>query len=425
MSTDLRTALHDLADGKPRPAPPAEALWARGRRRTRTRRAAAGATVAAVAGLVAVAVWPGTPPTAPSQPLTPPSVQEPSTLPDAVALPPFTPDLAERLGRKAMALSDDDGRFWVVDGTGDVARVGPAAPTFVALSPDGRWLSRWLSVIDLTTGKTVEPTGPVADRHSSAQGQGLWSPDSKRVYVDSSPTRPPAAMGVVLGTDGRIVEVPLTVDQATPTFVAGWLDDDTLLGFERRGTGSTRLVARTWTLGDRAWTPGGLVITWPRGSGSAVAGSISPSGRRVLIRWRSDVDGISTGAMMFDAKTGKHVGMPMSTGEVDPTKWAVGSTGGWPGWGCRPAWRGDRPVITDGKIAALAEKVDPSIPVSSRFRLACASFAGDRVGEQMVPNRFRAVQEWVWFRGLPGLAGLGALTAAAWAGQRAVRRRRA
>ena len=133
----------------------------------------------------------------------------------------------------------------------------------------------------------------------------------------------------------------------------------------------------------------------------------------------STVEG--TAAMLFDARTGKQMGMPSTDGTVSPS--GQGSSFGWEGWGCRSAWHDGLPVITDGEVSGFVDTSRNGLidgraefglaDVSSGYGTPCVAFAGNELRGTPVTNHVALWQERLWAWGMP-LLGLGLVVLALW-----------
>ena len=330
MSTDqLGRALRDLAeDAEAGLAPPvADDLWDGGRRRRRTTRLVPVLAAACVAALVGLLAWPGGAPRA-----AVPAVQVDGSgsvrltaYPSVIPKPPFLASTA-RPGVTAAVVTtaSDASELYAVSPAGSVRRLELGAvlvTTPPSLSPDGRWLARGPVLHDLVEGGTV-PARP--DESAVVMGRvptedaAWWSPDSRRVYVDAVNQGEARSSGLVVATDGTIVEAPLLAGGRVPV-VAGWLDADTVLAFLDVGEGGTpRLEGRTWRVGTAAWEvsapdlepdPAGEVPSAVRVQRAA----LSPDRSRVLVTTAvTSPDGTAspgTRASVLDARTGAGIGI--------------------------------------------------------------------------------------------------------------------
>ena len=437
MSTDqLSAALRDLVADAERGVRPPEAddVWLVGRRR-RVSAVAVRLTVAAcLLAVVALVVWPAGPPRAVLPAVRLDGTERLATYPDALAKPPFvhvttTPGVTAAL----VPASGPAGRPYAVSPEGAVTRVSlPAGEVDVpglrpSLSPDGRWAARGAVLTDLVSGVTVPDAQEqvrLDRRWTPADEASWWSPDSRRVFVAAHNQGAIRADGVVVGTDGSTMEVPL-VEGGLQAIFAGWLDDDTLLALLDLGPGTTRLEMRTWTIGETSWTSTTAVVEWGTDEYSQLRALLSPDGERLLITGAvtDESNGLSgTAAMMFDPRSGARLGMPLADGSVDVSRWARGGFAEWEGWGCRPAWHEDLPVITDGGVKGF---VNPTgrpgggelVSVSSGYGRPCVAFAGNELRGSAVTNHALVWKERLWSWGLP-LLGLTLLGLAAWAWNR-------
>ncbi|MFN8099841.1 MAG: hypothetical protein U0Q21_16305 [Dermatophilaceae bacterium] len=432
MSLDLRDSLRVLADidlGMPPASPP---LWRRGRRRLWRVRFARSTVVATAVCAILLGVWPQTRLFMVGPVPAGPIGSALTTYPARIADPPSRPDSRDSSGAKFALLVSGNSQ-WLVAPDGSVSRLDGDSghrPDSVSLSPDGHWLASGIAITDLTTGHVVPTTAVVDARRRFAFGSGYWSADSARVFAEAPlPPSLGGSMGVVLGVDGSHLDVPRFPDTTRPVTVAGWQNASTLLAYTIGGPGRTlRLAGYRWRIGDVDWTRAAprADISWPTGAFGEVAAALSPSGERLLVRWSDLSENGSpenTAAMMFDPETGAAIGMPLTNGRVSPGDWARGSSLGWPGWGCRPAWRDENPIVTQGTIAPVEDLTKPLIAVSSRVHLACAHLAGDRIGDEPVPGWRATAQEWTLRRVLPMTLGVSALVGVVWWSLR--RRRRA
>lgn len=416
MSPDrLGTALRDLVDDvEEGMAPPvAGELWAGGRRRRRTARLVPALAAACVAALLALVVWPTGAPRASVPAVQPDVTRRLTTYPSAIPMSPLMESTTAPGVTAAFVPGNRAGGGHAVSPQGVVTEVtlpleDHVAGTEPVLSPDGRWLARGPIVADLMTGAAVSTSQEQAElgRTWVPDHDSWWSPDSRRVFYGAFDQGVPRYGGVVVGTDGSTVPVPLVAEGLVPVF-AGWLDEQTLLALVDIGSGQTVLQAHTWRLGDVAWEVSDVTVGWPpselMGTDSShyVRASLSPDRSRLLMTVAvtdPDVNADwSTSAMMFDPATGAQLGMPRSDGVVDPEKWAPGSFVEWEGWGCRPAWRDGLPVITDGGVTGFVD-TDPGgvidggtgselVSVSGRYDDPCVAFAGDELrGPPMVDS---------------------------------------
>ena len=432
----LTGAADDIVEGHHGLGPDAPALWGRGRRATWAARGAAVGVVAAVVAAIGLAVWPtGAPRT--SDPAVMVDVDGTTRLtayPDVIAKAPNVLTTTTPGVTAAVVPGEGPDQVYAVSPAGVVSRVplpreesqfgaGPA------LSPDGRWVAHGPALSNLVTGATVPPAPARAQLErtwGSPEGPAWWSPDSRRIFVGTVNEGQPRFGGVVIGTDGSTTEVPVIVDGIAPIF-AGWLDDTTLLALLDLGPGSTRLELRTWTFGDTAWTDRGTVISWSPKDTLTTRASLSPDGSRLLLVSSDDTQETQsiagTNAMMFDPRTGAQLGMPAGDGSLTPSQWGKGTAVTWKGWGCRSAWRGGLPVITDGSIRGFVD-TDPTglvdgktttelVAVSPGYGEACVAFAGNELRGTPVTNHLAVWQERLWTWGWP-LLGVDLVVLALW-----------
>ena len=433
MSPDrLGTALHDLVDDVENGVvtPIADELWAGGRRRRRTARVVPAVAAACVAALVTVALWPADAPraSAPAVTIDEDGYGRLTAYPSAIPKPPFVPSTARPGVTAAVVAQEGDTlTLYAVSPNGAphrllVPAVGDA--TRPALSPDGRWLSQGGVLSDLVGGTTM-PTASVRAQLEStrapASGPAWWSPDSRRVYVDGINEGTPRSTGYVVGTDGTVTEAPLLAGGVVPR-VAGWIDRDTVLVFVGFADGTASLSGRTWRVGDPSWKESIVDVEWPSDGtldGSEMASvrtDLSPDGARLLLTRKITDSGTrvleATQAALFDAQTGRPLGIPDAVGRFGPVPEAAGPYLEWGGWGCRPAWRNGLPVTTDDRIRqAVIALGDDLVSVSGRYGSPCVAFAGNELRGTPEVDSTAVWQEllWVWGGRLLVLLGIGAL----------------
>ena len=388
-----------------------DAAWRAGSRRRWRTRAGVGAALAVVAILVAGALVPLPAPSA-AVPGTSSGASLPS-YPEHVAMP-LRPSETSTPGLAALVVpgtsATRSGEYAVApDGSVAYVPLGGASDTFLtgsadAVSPNGRWLATASAVLDLTTaarvGVTLDRSGDPAEQQ---RGAAWWSPDSQRVLYPAVPS--------LAGSEGLVVDVRGTTQVVPPAGVgdalllAGWTDDDTVIGIWRRGVDAFAVLR--WRLGDPRWTDG-ATLTWPGWEDDPqAAASVSPDGSRLLLL-RSVDRGDSgaapgTEAQVFDASTGALVGFPVGDVPASEAGWTQGSFLSWEGFGCRPAWRGDVPVITDGGVRlANGPAGDELVSISSGFgRGICPSFAGNELQGVPVSNLGAVWRERLRTWGLP------------------------
>lgn len=402
-TTRLREALSQIAadhtDDAPEPAT-LDAIWRTGSRRRWRARAGVVATLGVVALLVLGAFFPWGVPTA-AVPATPPGVPL-ARYPEHVAMP-WGPHVTSTPGLTALVLpGTQDSRVGVhaVAPDGSVSFVSPDDVTAgfppsvipgpaLAVSPDGRWLATASALLDLISGDRV---GITPDRSGeAAQGTGAvpsWSPDSSRVLYPTVPSLV-GAEAVVVDLAGGVQDVP-PAGVGDALLLAGWIDEDTVVGLWRRS--ADEFTVLTWSLGDDRWT-NGATVPWPGWEeGPQAAASVSPDGSRLLLL--RSVDSIEAGtnpgtqAQVFDTSTGAVVGFPVGDVPASDAGWTEGSFLSWEGNGCRPAWRGDVPVITDGGVRlADGPGGEELVSISSAFGTdVCPAFAGNELSGEPVPN---------------------------------------
>lgn len=389
----------DLPDDDLDPAT-LDAIWRTGSRRRWRARAGVVATLGVIALLVLGAFVPWGVPTA-ALPATPPGVPL-TSYPEHVAMPwrphaTVTPGLTSLVvpgtqgGRVGVYAIGPDGSVSFV--SPDDVTAGSPPPVIpgraLAVSPDGRWLASASTLFDLVRGHRV---GITPDRSvEDAEGRGAvpsWSPDSSRVLYPTVPS--------LAGTEATVVDLAGGVQDVPPAGVgdalllAGWTDEETVVGLWRRS--ADEFTVLTWSIGDDQWT-NGATISWPGWEeGPGAAASVSPDGSRLLLL--RSVDSIESGtnpgtqAQVFDSSTGALVGFPVGDVPASAVGWQEGSFLSWEGYGCRPAWRGDVPVITDGGVRlANGPAGDELVSISSAFGPdPCPAFAGNELRGDPVPN---------------------------------------
>lgn len=413
MSTDhLGPALRDLVDGiEAGAAPPAaDHLWAGGRRRRRTTRLVPVLAAACVAALLGLLIWPTGPPMAAVPAVGVDGSAHLTTYPSSISKPPFIEETSRPGVTAAVVDERGDARtLYAVAPSGAVKRLSIQgdAPrrSPPALSPDGRWLALDLGLVDLMSGEVI--SSPVVAGRSRGEGLPVedaawWSPDSARAFVASVHRGIPTSSGVVLGTDGSVVEVPFLAGEP-PAVVAGWLDDQKILAFVEMGAGTSRLEGRTWRVGDPAWQVSTPDIEWQDDLAGTVRAGVSPDRARLLLTTQLGPDAPGdkdrTASTLVDTATGDVLGLPTSDGSLLRPDPDPSSAADWPGWGCRPAWRGQRPVMTDSRVRFAPGYLDDDlVSVSSRFGDACVAFAGNELRGAPVANHLATWQErtWVW-----------------------------
>ncbi len=427
----LGTALHDLVDEVEDGAVPpvADELWAGGRRRRRTAKVVPLVAAACIAAMVTVALWPAGAPHA-----AVPAVQfhdgvvRLTTYPSAIPKPPVLPNTGSP-GVTAAVVGGDADNVYAVSTTGGVTHLvlpdpPPGFSTAPSLSPDGRWVARGFLLTDLVRGAAL-PDLParqsLASTRLPSESPAQWSPDSRRAYVDAPNRGEPKSSGLVVGTDGSVTAAPLLAGGAVPR-VAGWIDKDTVLAFVGFGDGAASLSGRTWRVGDPSWKVSIVDVQWPSdgtldGSElSSVRTDLSPDGTLLLLTRKLNDSGTgvlsSTQAALFDAQTGRPLGIPDAAGRFGPVPEAGGPFLEWGGWGCRPAWRNGLPVTTDDRIRrAVIALGDDLVSVSGRYGSACVAFAGNELRGTPEVDSVAVWQErlWVWGGRLLVLLGIGAL----------------
>ncbi len=382
-TADVREALSRIVADEPDDAvDPAtlDAIWRAGSRRRWRARAGVGATLAMVAILVAGALVPLRAPSA-AVPGTP-SGAPLASYPEHVAMP-LRPSETSTPGLTALAVPGTRGTrsgvyavgpdgsvaFVPLGGASDIFPLGGPPGAALAVSPDGRWLATTSALLDLATGARV---GVALDRSADPaeqwRGAPWWSPDSHRVLYPAVPS--------LAGSEGLVVDVRGTTQVVPPAGVgdalllAGWTDDETVIGIWRRSVDEFTML--TWRLGDTGWTDG-ATVSWPGWQDDPqAAASVSPDGSRLLLLRSVDrsESGANPGteAQVFDTSTGALVGFPVGDVPASEAGWTQGSFLSWEGFGCRPAWRGDVPVITDGGVRlANGPAGDELVSISSAF----------------------------------------------------------
>lgn len=425
LGTALRTLVDEVEEGV---VPPASGdLWAGGRRRRRTARLVPVLAVACVLALVGLLVWPSGQRSAsvPAVGVDDSGVVRLTSYPSSIPRPPFI-ESTDRPGVTAAVVTEraDTVQLYAVSPRGAVTRLElPDAPLGTspqpALSPDGRWLARGYVITDLVAGVTL-PSIPVRQELEAsrmpAEVAGWWSPDSRRVYVESTNQGEPTSSGLVADTGGSLSEAPLLGGGQVPV-IAGWLDDQTVLAFLAMGPGTSRLEGWTWRLGDPEWAVASPDIEWQTDEIEGPVGvGLSPDRSRLLVTTAvtdSETGELDrTAGMLVDRGSGNLLGMPDAAGSLSPAPDGA-SSGDWAGWGCRPAWQGQRPVQTDGPVRfAPGEFGEDVVTVSSRYGNACVTFAGDELRGEAVSGTADVWKErlWVWGgRALILLAVIGAV----------------
>lgn len=377
-----------------------DAMWRAGSRRRWRARAGVVATLGVVALLVLGALVPVPVPTA-AVPATPPGVPL-ASYPEHVAMP-WRPNVTSTPGVTALVVPGTQQNrvgVYAVGPAGSVSFVSPddveagSPPSVIsgpalAVSPDGRWLATATALLDVVSGRRVGIThdGPMED----AEGRGAvpsWSPDSSRVLYPTVPSLA-GAEAVVVDLAGVVTEVP-PAGVGDALLLAGWTDEETVVGLWRRS--ADEFTVLTWSIGDDRWTDG-ATVSWPGWEEDPQASaSVSPDGSRLLLL--RSVDSAEPGtnpgtqAQVFDTSTGALVGFPMGGVPASDAGWAEGSFLSWEGFGCRPAWRGDVPVITDGGVRlANGPAREELVSISSAFgNDVCPAFAGNELRGEPVPN---------------------------------------
>lgn len=418
MSTDhLGFALHEIADDAEHGAtqPAGGALWTAGRRRRTSRLLASSLAAACVIALLGVLVWPSGTPQASVPAVGVDGSTHLTTYPARISKAPFI-EQSSRPGVTAAVVDErgDARTLFAVSPSGGVTRLSLPPDGFrtspPSLSPDGRWLALDMGLMDLVSGNRL-PAADVADQLRAqrlpVEEAAWWSPDSSRAFIASVNQGAPTSLGVVLGTDGTVLDVPFVAGESDAA-VAGWLDDQSILAFVSMGPGTSRLEGRTWRVGDRAWEVSRPDLEWKNDlTGWPVRIGLSPNRSRLFVTTpltSTDSGRLDrTASMLVDAGTGALLGLPDAEGKLHPD--TDGATSGdWEGWGCRPAWMGERPVKTDGFVRwAPGEFGEDLVSVSSRYGSACVTFAGDELRGTAVVNGRALWQERVWLWGGRGL----------------------
>ncbi len=377
-----------------------DAMWRAGSRRRWRARAGVGAALAVVGLLVAGALAPLQAPSAALVPATPSGAALPS-YPEHVAMP-LRPPRTSTPGRAALGLPGTQGTsagafavgpggsvaFVPLSGASDTLALGGAPGSALAVSPDGREIATASAVLDLTTGASMAVALHRSDPGELWRGAPWWGPDSHRVLYPALPS--------LTGSEGLVVDVRGTTQVLPPAGVgdalllAGWKDDATVIGLWRHS--ADEFTVLTWTLGDTGWT-NGATVSWPGWEDDPpAAASVSPDGSRLLLL--RSVDGTATGAgqgtqaQVFDTGSGALVGFPVGDVPASEAGWTPGSYLSWEGFGCRPAWRGDVPVITDGGVRLANGPAGTELmSISSAFgQGSCPSFAGNELQGEPVSN---------------------------------------
>lgn len=427
MSTDhlgsaLRAIADDAEDGATQPV--GGDLWSTGRRRRRSRLLASSLAAACVIALLGVLVWPGGSPRVAVPAVGVDGRIHLTTYPATISKPPFIAE-SSRPGVAAAVVDErgDARTLYAVAPSGGVTRLTLPPEDFrtspPSLSPDGRWLALDMGLMDLVSGNRLPSSDVAAQLHAErmpVEEAAWWSPDSSRAFVASVDQGTPTSLGVVLGTDGTVIDVPVVTGESDAV-VAGWLDDQNILAFVPMRPGTSRLEGRTWRVGDPAWEVSTPDVEWKNDlAGWPLRIGLSPNRSRLFVTTpggSADTRASDpTTSMLVDAGTGALLGLPDADGALHPSTEGA-TSGGWEGWGCRPAWMGDRPVKTDGAVRwAPGEFGEDLVSVSSRYGGACVTFAGDELRGTAVVNGRALWQEraWVWGgRGLVLLAVGGAI----------------
>ncbi len=377
-----------------------DAIWRTGSRRRWRARAGVVATLGVIALLVLGALVPVRVPTA-AVPATPPGVPL-ASYPEHVAMP-WRPYVTSTPGLTALVVPGTQQRRvggYAVGPDGSVSFVstpdvaagftpsvvpGPA----LAVSPDGRWLATASALLDVVSGHRVGLTPDPSVVDAEVRGAvPSWSPDSSRVLYPTVPSLA-GAEAVVVDLAGGAQEVP-PAGVGDALLLAGWTDEETVVGLWRRS--ADEFTVLTWSLGDERWT-NGATVSWPGWEeGPQASASVSPDGSRLLLLRSADSaePGTNPGteAQVFDTSTGALVGFPVGDVPASDAGWVEGSFLAWEGFGCRPAWRGDVPVITDGGVRLADGPVgEELVSISSAFGSdTCPAFAGNELRGEPAPN---------------------------------------
>ena len=121
-----------------------------------------------------------------------------------------------------------------------------------------------------------------------------------------------------------MTEVPLLDGGAVPR-VAGWMDRDTVLAFVVGfAAGEAILSGRTWRVGDPSWKESIVDVQWPNDGSlddsemASVRADLSPDGTLLLLTRKITDTGTgvleATQAALFDAQTGRPLGIPDAAG---------------------------------------------------------------------------------------------------------------
>jgi hypothetical protein len=383
----LTGAADDIVERERVPAPDTPVLWRRGRRTTWAGRAAAAGIAAALVlvGGALVSVVRAAPETVPSDGTSltyPELVSDLFTSSDRagsgpvfglVALPGDYPQattigVVERSGALVGLPS------WSSSGTGlDLSSLDdPRA----VLAPDGRHALIQGGVLDLTDGSLARLLVTEGVQQAIIRGRSAWSPDSRHVAV-STPDGP-----AVLDDFADVVLQPASGDAAV--LVAGWRDDDTLLGL--RSPSATEgsafdIVERG--LGDPQWS----TLTTISTDAVQLAGAArqlspsdvfaSPDGSRLLL-----VDRGGHSALM-DTATGQRVAFAGAA--------SASTDGAWDG--CHPVWQDDQPLLAGDGLKRPGDGATV-LAFSDRVDAGCLTLAGNELTGAPAPGRASVERVW-------------------------------
>ena len=387
----LTGAADDIVERDRVPAPDAPVLWRRGRRTTWAGRGAAAGLAAALVlvGGALVAVVRDTPSTVPSNGslLTYPELvsdlftssdpADPGPVFGLVDLPGTYPQ-----GR-AVGVIDRSGALtalpsWARSADVDLESIGGPGS---ALGPDGTHLLTPDGIVDLTDGTLTRLLLVEGVSQVAAGSRAVWSPDSQHVALGT--LEGPS----VLDRFADVVLEPAAGDAGV--LMAGWRDDDTLLGL--RSPSSTDgtafdIVARS--LGDAEWTTVSTIsadavkVAGATGQLSPSAVFASPDGSRLLL---VDRGGHSA---LVDTATGQRVAFAGAAPSATDVAWGV----------CAPVWRDNEPLQATGGLRRPGDGATV-LAFADRVDAGCVTLAGNELTGTPAPGR--ATTERVWSVILP------------------------
>jgi hypothetical protein len=391
-STDeLTRLLTGAADGVVErqrvPGPDAPALWRRGRRTTWLARGAAAGLAAAlvVVGGALVAVVRAAPATVPSDgtSLTYPELVSdlftsgdpptPGRVFGLVALPGQYPQatkvgVVERSGALVGLPS------WSTSGTGiDPSFLGDPGG---ALAPDGVHLLIGDGIVDLTDGSLARPLLVEGVSQVAVGSRAVWSPDSQHV-----------ALGTLAGPSvlDRRADVVLRPAQGdADVLIAGWRDDDTLLGLRGpSATDGSALDVVERGLGDPEWSTlttistDAVKVADAAGQLSPSAVFASPDGSRLLLVDRAGH------SVLVDTATGRRAQFAGAASASAEVAWD----------GCHPVWQGDQPLLAGGGLKRPGDGATV-LAFPDRVDAGCVTLAGNELTGAPAPGRAPVEQLW-------------------------------